>query len=147
MDPRLGPGQTSTNVLDRRPKNRNKVAIRWPRKSNNRHLAVIEKKRAYDCWAYLPDQCLRVTTTAPVSAVAKSLPPASDSIPDAVTDPNPDQDSTIRLDPATMPSLDPFPDSNSNQKPNYEKCLKFSVEEESYPAITTFERYTESSKI
>ena len=59
----------------------------------------------------------------PVPTFAKSLPPSSDSIPDDVTDPNPDQDSTILLDLASMPSSDPSPDLLSNQNPNDEKCL------------------------
>ena len=147
MDPKLGPGQASTNLLDRRPKSRNKVAIRWARKTNNRRLAKIKKKGTDDSWASLTDQCLQATTTAPVPAVAKYLPPSSDSIPDAMTDPNPDRDSTIHLNPATKPSSDPFPDLNSNQNPNYEKCLKLSVKEESFPTTTTYERCAESSNI
>ena len=77
MDPTLGSGQASTNVFDRRPKNRNKVAIRWARKMNNRRLAKIAKKRTDDSWASLTDKCLQSTTTAPVLAVAESLPPSS----------------------------------------------------------------------
>ena len=76
MDPKVGPGQTTTKVLDRRPKNRNKVAIRWAQKMNNRRLAKIAKKRADDCRASLNDQCLRATPTVPVPTVAKSLPPS-----------------------------------------------------------------------
>ena len=90
---------------------------------------------------------MQAKTTALVSAVAKSLPLSIDSIPDAVTDPNTDQDLTINLNPATMPYSDPFPDLNSNQNPNCEKCLKFSVNEESSPTTTTYERCTESNKI
>ena len=104
MDPKVGPGQATTNVLDRRPKNRNKVAIRWARKMNNRRLAKIAKKRADDCWASLTDQCLRATLTVPVPAVAKYVPPSSYSIPDDVIDPNQDHDSTILLYLAPMPS-------------------------------------------
>ena len=147
MDPKVGPVQATTKVLDRRPKNRNKVAIRWARKMNNRRLAKIAKKRADDCWASLTDQCLRATLTVPVPAVAKSVPPSSDSIPDNVTDPNPDRDSTIHLDLASMPSSDPFPDLFSNQNPNDEKCLKFSTEEERCQTKNTYERCAESSVI
>ena len=46
-----------------------------------------------------------------------------------------------------MPSSDPFPDLNSNLNPDYEKCLKFRVKEESSPSTTTDERYTESNII
>ena len=114
---------------------------------NNRRLAKIAKKRADDCWASLNDQCLRATPTVPVPTFAKSLTSSSDLIRDDVTDPNPDQDSTILLDLASMPSSDPFPDLLSNQNPNDEKCLEFSTEEESFQTSTTYERCAESSKI
>ena len=32
IEAKAGPGQATTNVLDRRPKNKNKVAIRWAQK-------------------------------------------------------------------------------------------------------------------
>ena len=100
--------------------------------NDNRRLAKIAKKRADDCWASLHDQCLRATPTVPVPTFAKSLPPSSDLIPDDVTDPNPDRDSTIHLNLASMPSSDPFPDLFSNPNPNDEKCFEFSTEEESF---------------
>ena len=127
IDPHLGPGQTSTHVLHRRQQPRNKVAIRWARKITNRCLAKTEKKRAYDSWDYLWDQCLPATTTAPLSAVIKSLPPASDPVPDADIDQNPSRAPTMHPDPAPISTLKPFPDSNSNQKPDYEECLKDGV--------------------
>ena len=52
----------------------------------NSHLAKIEKKKVCDPWDDLRDQCLPVTTTAPVSAVVQSLPPASDPVPDTDID-------------------------------------------------------------
>ena len=70
---------------------------------------------------------MRATTRASVSADAKSLPLASDPIPDADTDQNPDRDSTIRPDPAPISSLDLFPDSNLNQNPDYKEFLNYNV--------------------
>ena len=110
INPGLGPGQVSTNVLHRRRETRSKVTIRWAGKITNRRLAKIEKKKAYDTWDYLREKSLPATTTAPFSAAVKSLPPTSDPVPDADTYQNPGRAPTICPDPAPI-STYPFPGS------------------------------------
>ena len=138
INPGLGPGQVSTNVLHRRRETRSKVTIRWAGKITNRRLAKIEKKKAYDTWDYLREKSLPATTTAPFSAAVKSLPPTSDPVPDADTYQNPGRAPTICPDPAPI-STYPFPDSNSNQSQTTRSILKTALKKKT----NTLLRYLE----
>ena len=88
---------------------------------SNRRIAKLEKKRVYDPWEDLLDQCLLTKSTPSVSAPVQYLPSASDPVPEKAINQSPSRETTVDLDPATESTLDPVPDSNSNKKPDYEE--------------------------
>ena len=88
---------------------------------------------------YGTNTCQLQLLTAPFSAVVKYLPPASDPVPDADIDQNPGQASTVHQGPALILTLDPFPDSNSNQSQTTRSILKTALKKKT----NTLLRYLE----